>query len=1127
MKKDLPKPHSPAVRRLFLIMKLTFLINLLVLMQVSANVHSQPYITIQVKQVTFEEVLRKIEDQSNYHFIYRSDHLKGLPKVDLEAERLPIETILEKILMPNGLNFEISNDNIVIRKNAANQQKQVKIDEQITVSGKVTDENGDGLPGANILEKGTTNGTTTDSNGNFTITVDENAVLVFSFIGYLTQEISVNNLTVINVTMQPDVKSLEDVVVIGYGTVNKSDLTGSVSSLKPSDLNPGANASIDQMMLGRAAGVQISQASSEPGGGLSVRIRGASSVNASNEPLYVIDGFPIDNSSNLTGNGMSNDPNNPGSGFSLGSNFSPRNPLNSINPSDIESIEILKDASATAIYGSRGANGVVMITTKKGKTDKMTVNYNSYFGIQSIAKKVDVMSAPQYMQFMNDVSADQENGVVFTADQIAAIGEGTDWQKEIYQTAPISDNNISITGGAGNTKIFASLDYFDQEGILKNTGIKKYIGRLNFDSKVGKVVNIGFNINSSLVDDQNGTDGVNTNESAGPIYASINYDPSESIYGPDGTFSVSPFLTVNNPMSLVEGVKSTSKTVRNLLNFSIDYQIIEGLTAKLNMGVDVQNQRRDVHVSTLTLRGNPLKGSADITTLDRLSYLTEFTIAYDKTINSNHKFSLLGGTSFQKFEFRTFSGNISGFPSDDIQTNNLGLGDTNTDNLLSNKEENTLLSYMGRFNYTLYDKFLLTGSIRADGSSRFGENNKYGYFPSFAFGYKLSEEPFVPDFFEELKLRASWGQTGNQEIGNYASQLTFGTGPNVVLGGQILGSVQPLRIPNPDLKWETTTQTNIGIDASMLKGKISVTLDYFLKRTTDMLFNLPLPVSSGYSYILTNVGEVKNNGFEFMINSNNVTTDKFSWSTSLNLTTIKNEVVDLGRVDQIVTGNVQAVGNTAIIKVGHPLASYYGYEVIGIQRAGDPKPGFPKFKDQTGEGSITPDDQVIIGNPYPDFTWGLNNTLKHKNIALTFFFQAVQGADLLNINVLESMYPPNFRRNRLATMLDRWTPSNADAAWPSAVDPNSYGGSKVNSMVLQDASYWRLKNVQLSYQVPTARISFLSSLKVYVTGQNLFTVTDYIGFDPEANSFGRNNVKLDYSSYPLARVYTLGFNATF
>lgn len=1119
MEKDSTKPHFSAVRRLFLIMKLTFLINLVVLMQVSASVFSQgPYFSIQVKQVTLEEVLRKIEDQSKYHFLYRSDYLKGLPKMDLNADSLTIEKILDKILTPNGLTFEISDDNIVIRKGAPATSKQVKVNEEIKVSGKVTDENSEGLPGVNIVIKGTAQGTMSDMNGNYTLNVEENAVLVFTYVGYLPQEVPVNNLAVINVSMKPDILQMQEVVVIGYGTVNKSDLTGSVSSLKPSDLNPGANASVDQMMLGRAAGVQISQASSEPGGGLSVRIRGASSINASNEPLYVIDGFPIDNSANLPSIGTGDG----GTG-----NFSPRNPLNSINPSDIESIEILKDASATAIYGSRGANGVVIITTKKGKTDKMTVSFNSYYGIQSIAKQMDVMSAPQYMQFINDVSADQGNAAVFTPTDIANIGEGTDWQKEIYQTAPISDNNISVTGGVGGSKIYASLNYFNQEGILKNTGIKKYIGRLNFDSKIGKKVNIGFNINSSLVDDQNGVDNVNTNEDAGPVYSSINYDPTVPVYAPDGTFSVSPFLTVANPMSLVEGIKSTSQTVRNLINFSVDYQIIEGLTAKLNLGADIQNQRRDIYNSTLTLRGGPAKGIANISTLDRLSYLSEFTIAYNKTINPNHKFSVLGGITYQQFIFRTFSGNISGFPTDALLTNNLSLGDTNTDNLFSNKEENTLLSYLGRVNYTLYDKFLLTGSIRADGSSRFGENNKYGYFPSFAFGYKLSDEAFVPDFFEELKLRASWGQTGNQEIGNYASQLTFGTGPSVVLGGQILGSVQPLRIPNPDLKWETTTQTNIGIDASMLKGKVSVTLDYFQKRTTDMLFNLPLPVSSGYAFILTNVGEVKNNGFEFMINSNNITTQKFSWTTSLNFTTIKNEVVDLGRVDQIATGNVQAVGNTAIIKVGYPLASYYGYEVDGIQQAGDPNPGFPKYKDQTGEGAIAPNDQVIIGNPYPDFTWGLNNTLKYNNLSLAFFFQGVQGADLLNINVIESMYPPNFRRNRLTTMMDRWTPTNTDAAWPSAVNPNAYAGSKVNTMVLQDASYWRLKNVQLSYNVPTGRISFLSALKVYVTGQNLFTVTDYLGFDPEANSFGRNNVKLDYSSYPLARVYTLGLNATF
>lgn len=1128
MKKKPTELRCQLARKLTRIMKLTFLINLAVLMQVSATVYSQgPNLTMRLKQASVEQVLDQIESQTKYHFLYRSDYLKGLPKVDVQAENMAVDKILDQVLVPNGLTYEIAEETIVIRRKLETKSQVAEEDQEITVKGRVVDEKNEGLPGVNILVKGTTNGTITDFDGNYTINAEDNATLVFSYVGYLSQEVLVNNRTTINVTMAPDVKALEEIVVIGYGTVSKSDLTGSVSSLKPADMNPGANASVDQMMLGRAAGVQISQSSSEPGGGLSVRIRGASSINASNEPLYVIDGFPIDNSSNLASNGIGTDPNSAGGGFSLGANFSPKNPLNSINPSDIESIEILKDASATAIYGSRGANGVVLITTKKGKSDKMTVNYNSYFGTQKIANELDVLSTQEYIQFLNDVSNDQGNGDVFTAADIAAIGAGTDWQKQVYRSAPISDNNVSVTGGIGGSKIYASLDYFNQEGIVRNTGMKKYIGRMNLDSKIGEKVNLGFNLNTSLISDRNGVDGVNTNESAGPIYASLLYDPTEPVYQADGTFTDSQLLTVNNPVSLIEGVISKNQTNRTLANFFLSYEVFDGFTAKVNLGSDIQNSKRDVFVTSLTRRGGPQRGYADVTTLDRSSYLAEYTMNYSKDFSADHKFSVLGGITYQKFNFGIFNANITGFPTDALETNNLSLGDTNNDNLFTNKEDNTLLSYLGRVNYTLFNKFLVTGSIRADGSSRFGANNKYGYFPSFALGYKLSDEAFVPEIFEELKLRASWGQTGNQEIANYASQLTFGTGPFVVLGGAVLGSTQPLRIANPNLKWETTTQFNVGLDASMMSGKISATLDYFSKNTRDLLFNLPLPAASGYSSILTNIGEVSNKGIEALVTSTNVSTSKFSWSTTVNFTAITNEVVDLGRIDQIVTGNVQAVGNTAIIKVGEPLAAYYGYEVNGMQQAGDPNPGFPNFVDQNGDDAITPADQKIIGNPFPDFTYGINNNFKYGNWNFSFFFQGIQGADLLNVNVIESMYPSNFRRNRLAMMLDRWTPTNTDAAWPSHVDPNSYSGSKVNTMVLQDASYLRLKTVQLGYNVPTHNIKFLNALKVYATAQNLFTITDYVGFDPEANSFGRNNVKLDYSSYPLARTFIVGFNATF
>ena len=996
-----------------------------------------------------------------------------------------------------------------------------------TVSGTVLDSNGDPLIGANVLVKGTDQGTITDIDGTYSLGVNNlNNTLIFSYIGYETSEVGIAGRSVVDVTLQ-NAAVLSEVVVVGYGSVKKSDLTGAVVSLKAEDLNPGANVSVDQMLQGRVAGVQITQSSSEPGGGLSIRVRGSSSINASNEPLYVIDGFPIDNSSNLTGSGAAQ----------TATNESPRNPLNSINPNDIASIEILKDASATAIYGSRGANGVILVTTKKGTSDKMKVSYNAYMGTQKIAKEMDIMSTSEYINFINGVSQDQGNAPVFSSSDISSIGAGTDWQQQIYRSAPVTDHNLSISGKANKTSLYASANFFSQDGIVKNSGIKKYIARMNAETQLSDKVTAGLNLNTSLVTDQNGIDGLQTNENAGPIYASLLYDPTEPIFAPDGTYNISSNLTVNNPVSLIEGITSENETNRTMVNLFVNYNITNDLSAKINVGSDRQQSRRDIYNSTVTLRGGPLGGIADIASFSRNSYLAEYTMTYNKQVNEDHAITLLGGVTYQRFNTSLFSANINGFPTDAISTNNLGLGDTNTDNLFSNKEENTLLSYLGRVNYNLYNKFLFTGSIRADGSSRFGTNNKYGYFPSFAFGWKLSEESFVPDIFEELKLRASWGQTGNQEIGNYASQLTFGSGPNVVLGNSVLGSTIPQRIANPDLKWETTEQFNIGLDASIGNGRLSGSIDYFVKKTSDLLFDLPLPIASGYSSILSNVGAVQNRGFELLLNSNNITTNNFTWSTSLNFSAIKNKALDLGRINQIVTGNVQAVGNTVIIREGEPLASYYGYVVTGIFQQNDDiagsaqpnaKPGFPIFQDQNGDGVISPADQTIIGSPFPDFTYGIQNSLTFKNFGIDLFFQGQQGGNLLNINTIESLYPANFRRNRLTEQsVNRWTPQNTDTQWPSGTNPNAYGGDKVNTLVMQDASFFRFKNVRISYDVSTDNIKALSALRVYVTAQNLFTITDYIGFDPEANSFGRSNVRVDYSSYPLAKTFIFGLQASF
>lgn len=1093
--------------------------------------YSQTSMDIKVEQVSLETLFSEIQKNSEFIFFYKDDIIPTDTKVTVSKKKATLQNILEPILVGYNLGFKINDRQVTIyrlhNKSIKNEGKN-KIIQGFSVTGTVLDNLGAPLPGANIIEKGTTNGTQTDFDGNYSINVnDGSVVLVFSYIGFSTKEVAVNGQSSINVTLDENASALDEIVVVGYGTQKKSDLTGAVTSLGQDDMNPGANASVDQLMQGRAAGVQISQSSSAPGGGLSIRIRGASSVNAGNDPLYVIDGFPIDNSPNLSGGGAAQ----------VGDNQSPRNPLNALNPADIQSIEILKDASATAIYGSRGANGVILVTTKKGREGKVNLTYDTYAGMQTVAKKIDLLSTSQYINTINTLSAEQGNPVVFAAEDIANIGRGRDWQNEVFRSAPITNHNLSLSGGSDKSSFYASMNYFNQDGVVKNSGIKRYIGRINVDTKVGEKAQIGLNFNTSLVKDNNNVDGIQTNENAGPIYSSLLYDPTEPIYNADGTFAQSANLTVNNPVTLLNSISSANETNRTFGSAFLNYNFTDNLSGKFNFGTDRQTSRRDIYNNTGTIYGKAAGGLANINSLERSNYLFEYTMTYNKQLNENHSLTLLGGTTYQKFSTRFFSGNISGFPTDALLTNNLGLGNTNNDALESGKEENTLLSYLGRVNYNLFDKFLFTASIRADGSSRFGTNNKWGYFPSFALGWKMEEEDFVPDAFNQLKLRGSWGQTGNQEIGNYASQLTFGTGPSVVLGGTILGSAVPSRIANPDLKWETTEQFNVGIDFGLLGGRFSGTLDYFSKNSKDLLFNLPLPRASGYNSVLTNVGEVKNSGFEVLLSSTNISSEDFSWKTTLNFSAIKNKVVDLGRVESIVTGNIQSVGNTAIIREGNPLASYYGYVVTGIFQEGDDiansaqptaQPGFPQFKDINGDGAITPLDQTILGSPFPDFTYGIQNSISYKDFQLDFFFQGVVGADLININLIESIYPANFRRNRIAeTITDRWTPQNTNARWPSSVNPNAYDAGKVNTLTVQDASYLRLKNVQLSYNVPVDNINFLNALRVYVTGQNLFTVTDYIGFDPEANSLGRSNVKVDYSSYPLARTYLLGLTANF
>lgn len=1000
-----------------------------------------------------------------------------------------------------------------------------------SLTGKVIDAvTKEPLEGVTIQLDAVTHSVKSDRDGNFHFVTGQTLPfkLKISFVGYTSKTLVVTASPTV-IALEPSTEHLDEVIIVGYGTQRKRDLTGAVTSLKDVDFNKGAAVtSVDQLLQGTSAGINIQQSSSEPGGGVNVRIRGNNSINAGSSPLYVIDGLPIDNATNLTSSS--------GEG-GIANNLVAKNPINAINPNDIASIEVLKDASAAAIYGSRAANGVILITTKRGAKGQRRLNYSLNGGVQSIAKKIDILNTREYIDVINQLASEKGQPPVFNAGAIADIGAGTDWQEAILRKAFVQDHNLSLSGGDEGLTYFTSLNITSQDGIVRNTGMDRYAGRVNLESTFARKGKFGVNLSTSRILDNNAIDGNSINESAGPINAALLYDPTEKIYNPDGKFTQSSFLTINNPLSLVEGISNESATNRTLGNLFFEYELIEGLKAKINVGADLLSQRRDIFNSRLTIRGAAQNGIANIATMEKRDILGEYTMNYHTLLGGKNALDVLGGVTYQNFQTKRFVGSIGNFPSDDLETNNLSLGDIATASLNSGKADNTLLSYLGRVNYTHNEKYLLTASFRADGSSRFGADNKYGFFPSLAAGWLISREPFIPELFDNLKLRASWGVTGNQDIGNYNSLQTYTTGGTFVSGSSLYVGTSPSRIGNSSLKWESTAQTDIGIDASILKNRVDLTFDYFVKQTRDMLVELPLPSGTGYNAILSNIGSMENRGIELFLSGNVVQGKKFGWTSSINFTRIRNKVTDLGDIKNIITGNAANIGNVAIITEGQPAFTYYGYRVTGIFKDAaevansaqkSSKPGYPIFEDINKDGVINTSDQQIIGNPFPDFTYGWRNELNYGNVGLNFLFQGQKGGDVLNGNILESMYPSNYRRNMLrVTVEDRWTPENTDAKWPSAVEPTSYGGGKVNTLALQDASYLRLKYVQLNYNVPLRSTKAIRQLQVYLSAQNLFTISKYIGYDPEANALGTSSARVDLNTYPLARVWGAGINVSF
>ncbi|GAA4307175.1 SusC/RagA family TonB-linked outer membrane protein [Aestuariibaculum suncheonense] len=990
---------------------------------------------------------------------------------------------------------------------------------QNTVKGVVKDVQGMPLIGVNIVEKGTSNGVATDFDGNYSITLkSSNAILEFSYLGFQSQSIPVGNKSQLSVVLQEDLNSLNEVVVIGYGTQKRKDLTGSVVTVKTEDFTPGANSNAVELLKGTAAGVVVTQTNSAPGATPAIKIRGAGSINSSNAVLYVVDGIP---------------------------GVSP----NSLSPGDIESIEILKDASASSIYGTRAANGVVLVTTKKGKKGKPVFTYSTYTGMQEPAKLIDVLEAKDYMEFVNLRLSWANREPAYSASDIANTGPGTNWQEEITRRANVQNHQIGISGGAddGSTYYFG-LNYFDQDGIVLGSDTKKYNLRSNITSKPieNLTVNFGINYTNQTTNSLN-----NPTADSGLFQSALRMSPAvpTGIDPNTGRYYIDSFNNVDTPLTQILG-RSDVTVFRRFYSFlRSDYEIIDNLTATLNLAAEDNSSRRDRYTNTLTIGGLGAGGVANINAGESTHWLVETLLKYAKTFNEKHDFSVLGGATWEKFDSKAVGAGISGFLSDVLGTNALQSGDGElSDNVSSDRDVNQLNGFLGRLTYGYDDRYLLTASLRIDGSSRFARGNKYAYFPSASVGWRASNEAFLKsaEWINDLKFRVGYGELGNQGINNFETRTTLVPGGNSVFGDVIAQGVVPPRLANPNLTWETTSEINIGLDYGFANNRINGSVDYFNRVTKDQLFNKPLPSVVGFTTVRTNIGEVTNSGIDFALNTENFT-GNFKWSTSLTFSYLKNEVTDLPDFQQEIFGGYafNNAGNYWVVKEGAALRSYYGFFIDGLFQEGDDiansptpsegfQPGMPRFRDVSGpdgvpDGKITADDRSVLGSPFPDYTFGIRNQFRYKNFTLDVFINGSQGAETFDAYIAETIYPQNLYGNTFSTFyFDRWTPENPNTNIPSGQNFSLYGGQQVvNSLNVVDVSYVRLKNVTLSYRLPLANNRLFSDLNIYVAADNLATWTDFLGYDPEASIFGDSLESKSYNSYPLARTFRLGIDVKF
>ncbi len=985
-----------------------------------------------------------------------------------------------------------------------------------TISGKVTDENQDGLPGVNIVVKGTTVGTVTDVNGNYRLSVpDETTILLFSSVGYATEEVSIGGRSVINLEMVPDIQSLSEVVVIGYGSVQKRDLTGSVSSVSSEDIKRVPVLGLDQALQGRASGVYVTNNNANPGGEVNIRIRGTNSVQGYNEPLYIIDGY-------------------------IGGN------INTVDPNDIASMEVLKDASSTAIYGARGANGVVIVTTKSGTKGQNNLSFNMFYGWQTPRKKVDLMGARDYASFINRINEDR--GDPLTYPNLDNLSADTDWQDEILRTAPWQNYSLAASGGSDKLNYYVSGGYVNQQGIVKETGYDRFNIRANFDARISDKIKMGARLGLARINRtrQQGEEFGGISNVFHPVSQALLLPPTRSPRDEDGNLLPEVIddngSSRENPPYHLENVTNEVFATNFTGNLYAEFQLLNPLKFRTSLGFNISDQKLNRYKPSHVFESNDgNRNRADVDTRFNTGWLNENYLTFEKRMGI-HELEAVGGITLQGNYYERLNTVVYDFAVDDFEYHNISAGSTiNTYN--TDMSEWTQVSFFGRLHYVLNDKYLFTINGRYDGNSKFGKDHKWGFFPSGAVAWRLSDEDFIQDLgvFTDLKLRASYGVSGSEALGPYNSLSAMASNSEAyIIGGSPVVGFWPNRLPNPALRWEQTTQLDIGLDFGVLNGRLNFVMDYFDKTTEDLFLNRPVPQTSGVSTIRQNIGSLSNSGFEFGIDA--VPVDgNFSWNVSLNGTYQQSEILDLGDEEEIITGNFGGslkVGNMQVMRVGEPLGSFFGYETAGTWNTTDDLEAYTQFGngveagdvklvDFNQDGDVNEEDRQIIGYAQPKFYGGINNNFSYKNIDLSIFFQWTAGNNVFNATSY-NIWDPGNTSSKHEGLKDAWTPENQDTDIPRA---GTLMPKVIYDMYVENASFIRMREITLGYTLPDNLLERLNinTLRFYVTGTNLLTFTEYTGYDPEVNIAGGSIsvINTDNGSYPRAKSFILGLNLTF